>query len=199
MGKRFSASIDALTKNDMKPSLTRMRLLEAVLVARAQLLHRRKIHFVEGGEQRLRRLRLDHARGDALPQPRHGDALLGARPAGRCALGGGWLRWRHARYRACAAALRAQERPLPQWRSVSYRETPRRPISSRAHHALSPRSPRDQGGSPRRGAAPKDSADCRLTWRRRLMARAPRRVPGAALVVPRGAAPAAASSSVASS
>ncbi len=62
-----------------------MLLLEAVLVARAQLLHRGQVHLVEGREQRLGRLRLDQALRDARAQARHRHALLGAGAAGTAA------------------------------------------------------------------------------------------------------------------
>ena len=53
-----------------------MLFLEAVLVAAAQFLHRAEVDFVEGGEQRLGRLRLHQALGDARSQARHRHALL---------------------------------------------------------------------------------------------------------------------------
>ena len=62
-----------------------MLLLESILVARAQLLDRGQVDFVERGEQRLRGLRLDQALSDALAQTRHRHALLGAAPARRAA------------------------------------------------------------------------------------------------------------------
>ena len=70
----------ALTKNDMKPSFTAVLFLEAVLVTRAQFLHRRQIDLIEGREQRLRRLRLYQPFGDARAQARHRHALFDARP-----------------------------------------------------------------------------------------------------------------------
>ena len=54
-------------------------LLEALLVAVAQLDHRRHVHFVERGEDRGGRLRLHEPLGDALAQARHRHALLGPR------------------------------------------------------------------------------------------------------------------------
>ena len=64
-----------------------MLLLERLLVARAQFVDSVQIDFVERGEQRLRRLRLHHALGNARAQPGHGHPLLGA--AAACGLGAG--------------------------------------------------------------------------------------------------------------
>ena len=58
-----------------------MLLLEAVLVAVAQLDHRLHVDFVERRQDRRGRLRLHQPLGDALAQPRHRHALLG--PAAR--------------------------------------------------------------------------------------------------------------------
>jgi hypothetical protein len=77
VGIFFSASIAAFTKKDMKPSFTPWSSRSSPCT-RAQLLHRAHVHFVERGEQSLGRLRFDQALRDALPQPRHGNALLGA-------------------------------------------------------------------------------------------------------------------------
>ena len=52
-------------------------LLEALLVAVAQIDHRLHVDFVERGQDRGGRLRLHEALGDALAQPRHRHALLG--------------------------------------------------------------------------------------------------------------------------
>ncbi len=54
-------------------------LLEPVLVPVAQVHHRLHVHFVERRQDRRGRLRLDETLGDALPQARHRDALLGTR------------------------------------------------------------------------------------------------------------------------
>ncbi len=55
-----------------------MLLLEALLVARAQLVHGRQVHLVERGEHRRRGLRLHQALGDARAQARHRHAMLAA-------------------------------------------------------------------------------------------------------------------------
>ena len=54
-------------------------LLEALLVAVAQLDHRLHVHFVERRQDRRGRLRLHEALGDARAQARHRHALLGPR------------------------------------------------------------------------------------------------------------------------
>ena len=59
-----------------------MFLLEAVLVARAQLVDRLQVDFVERRQHRGRRLRLHQALGDARTQARHRHARSPRSPAG---------------------------------------------------------------------------------------------------------------------
>ena len=105
-GKRFSASIDGLDEERHEAELHAVLLLEAVLVARAQLLHRAQIDLVEGREQRLRRLRLHQPFGDARAQSRHRHALLGAAGARQQRAAGASRRWR----RGCAGGCRRRGR-----------------------------------------------------------------------------------------
>ena len=116
-------------------------LLELVLVARAQFLHGRQVHLVEGGQQRLRRLRLHQALGDARAQARHRHALLGARAGGSdVAAGAAAAAWRPGPARPC----------LPRWPTTS--DLVRRP--SRPEAAIWP----GRACFPRRAGAPPGSA-----------------------------------------
>jgi hypothetical protein len=75
-------------------------LLEAVLVAGAQLHHRRHVHLVERSEYGRGGLGLDQALGNALAEARHGDALFAARTGGwRGLRRGGGLRIGHIGFR----------------------------------------------------------------------------------------------------
>ena len=61
----------------MKPSFTPCSFSKRSLIAVAQVDDRLHVHFVEGRENRSRRLRLNEPLGDARTQARHRHALLG--------------------------------------------------------------------------------------------------------------------------
>ena len=96
-----------------------MLLLEAVLVAVAQLHHRRHVDLVERGQDGGGRLRLHEALGDARAQARHRNALLGAVarrewiPARARACAAGASRLRRARPPATSALVTRPSRPVP--------------------------------------------------------------------------------------
>jgi hypothetical protein len=77
-------------------------LLEALLVAAAQLDHRLHVDFVERRQDGRRRLRLHPPLGDARAQPRHRHALLGARALDRGCRG---VRRARGRRRRCRRRL----------------------------------------------------------------------------------------------
>jgi len=78
MGYFLSAMHRRLDEERHEAELHAVLLLEAVLVAVAQLHHRRHVEFVEGGEDGRCLLRLNQAFGDAGAQAGHRYALLGA-------------------------------------------------------------------------------------------------------------------------
>ena len=97
-------------------------LLELLLVAVAQLDHRRHVDFVERGEDGGGGLRLHQALGDALAQARHGHALLGA--VARREVGRAGSRASRPRGRAVLAAstspfVTRPSRPVPGTEAVS--------------------------------------------------------------------------------
>ncbi len=75
-GNFFRASIDAFTKNDMKPELHAMFLLEAILVPRAQFLDSSQIDLIKRSQKRLCRLGFNESLRNPLAQSSHGHPLL---------------------------------------------------------------------------------------------------------------------------
>ena len=84
-----------------QPEVHAVRLLEGFLPARAQRLHGRHVHLVEGGEHGRGVLRLDQALGDRRAALGHADAFFGTVPALRA------RRCRRPRVRRGAAGLAA--------------------------------------------------------------------------------------------
>ena len=105
-GREFLQRFDTrLGEEGHETELHAVLFLERVLVARAQFVDRLQVDLVERGEERLRRLRLDHALGDARAQPGHRHALIGASAAHACgAAGAGGGASRGARAAAGAGA-----------------------------------------------------------------------------------------------
>ena len=109
-GYFFSACTAALTKKLMKPILTPCSFSNLLLEALAHLHHRRHVDFVERGQDRVGRLRLQQPLGDARAQPAHRHALLGAvaelTPIGAATAGSGRAAAAAAARRRRAAAAR---------------------------------------------------------------------------------------------
>ena len=98
-GNARRAPTAAFTKNDDEPEADAVRLLERFLPPRAQRLHGRHVHLVEGGEHGRGVLRLDEALGDRRAALGHADAFFGrvaarARRVRRVRRGCGGLRRR---------------------------------------------------------------------------------------------------------
>ena len=87
-GYFFSAAHRRLDEERHEAQLDAVLLLELVLVLVAQVHHRLHVDLVEGGQDRVGRLRLQQALGDARAQAGHRHALLrsvGQVPSGRAA------------------------------------------------------------------------------------------------------------------
>ena len=78
-GYFFSACDGGLHEEAHEADLDAVLLLELLLEALAHFHHRRHVHFVEGGQDRVGRLRLHQAFGHARAQAAHRHALLGPR------------------------------------------------------------------------------------------------------------------------